>query len=87
MTYPPPPLVAPPPHSVVQTHLFIPKVPEPDRAAISACAKSGPKLGEHVQFFRMKRDRNKGFYSEKCQLEASIAMCFEWVGYRGAYTS
>ena len=29
----------------------------------------------------MKRDRDKGFYFEKCKLEASIALCFEWVGY------
>ena len=42
--------------------------------------KKGPKPGEHVQLFRMKRDRNKGFYSEKCQLEAFIALCFERVG-------
>ena len=28
----------------------------------------------------MKRDRNKGFYSQKCKLEASIALCFEWAG-------
>ena len=35
---------------------------------ISAHAKNkkGPKPREHVQLFRMKRDRNKGFYSEKC---------------------
>ena len=42
--------------SVVPSNLFVPKVPEPDRAATSAS----------VQLFRMKRDRNKGFYSEKC---------------------
>ena len=29
----------------------------------------------------MKRDRNEGFYSERCQLEASISLCFEWAGY------
>ena len=23
----------------------------------------------------------KGFYSEKCSVEASIALCFEWAGY------
>ena len=28
--------------------------------------KKGPKPGEHVQLFRMKRDHNKGFYSHKC---------------------
>ena len=39
-----------------------------------------PQPGEHVQLFRMKRDRNKGFYSEKCDLEASIALCFAWAG-------
>ena len=26
----------------------------------------------------MKRDRNKGFYAEKCELEASITLYFEW---------
>ena len=33
----------------------------------SACAKNkkGPKPWEHVQLFRMKRDHNTGFYSEK----------------------
>ena len=36
------------------------------RAATSACSKEGPKPGEHVPFFRMKKDRNKGFSSEKC---------------------
>ena len=43
--------------------LSVPKVPEPDRAANSACAKNkkGPKPGEHVQLFRVK-----GFYSQKC---------------------
>ena len=41
----------------------VPKVPKPDQAAISACAKNkeGPKPGEHVQLFCMERDRNKGF--------------------------
>ena len=28
--------------------------------------QEGPKPGEHIQLFRMKRDHNKGFYSEKC---------------------
>ena len=42
--------------------------------------KKGPKPGEHVQLLRMKRDHNKGFRSEKCYLEASIALCFEWAG-------
>ena len=51
--------------STTASNLSIPKVPEPDVAAISACAKSSPKPGEHVQFFKMKRDRNKGFCSEK----------------------
>ena len=58
------------------------KVPEPDQAATSSRAKNkeGPKPGEHVQLFRMERDRNKGFYSKKRQLEASIALYFEWAG-------
>ena len=44
----------------------VPKVPKPDQAAISARAKNkeGPKPRDHVQLFRMERDRNKGFYSE-----------------------
>ena len=42
-----------------------PKVPEPDQAATSACAKKGPKPGEHVQIFCMKWDHNMGFYSQK----------------------
>ena len=29
----------------------------------------------------MKQDHSKGFYSEKCYLEASLALCFEWAGY------
>ena len=51
--------------SVVPSNLSIPKVPEPDWVATSARAKNkkGPKPGEHVQLFRMKRNRNKGFYS------------------------
>ena len=54
--------------SAVPSNLSIPKVPEPDRAATAARAKNkkGPKPGEHFQLFRMKRDRNKGFYSGKC---------------------
>ena len=58
----------------------VPKVPKPDQTAFSACAKNneGPKPGEHVQLFRMERDRNKGFYTEKCSLQASIALYFEW---------
>ena len=52
--------------SAVPSNLSIPKVLEQDVAAISACAKSGPKSGDHVQLFRTKRDCNKGFYSEKC---------------------
>ena len=49
----------------------VPKVPKPHQAATSACTKNkeGPKPGEHVQPFRMERDHNKGFYSEKCKLE------------------
>ena len=66
--------------SVVASNPSIPKVPEPDWAATSARAKKGPKPGEHVQLFRMERG-NKGFYSEKCQLETSIALCFEWASY------
>ena len=34
--------------------------------ATSTRAKKSPKPGEHVQLFRMKRDRNNGFYPEKC---------------------
>ena len=52
-------------HSAVPSNLSAPKVPELDRAATSACAKKGPKPGEHVQLFRLKRGHNKGFYSEK----------------------
>ena len=63
--------------SVVPSNLSVPKVPEPDRAATSARAKKGLKPGEHVRLFHMTRDHNKGFY---CQLEASIALCFEWAG-------
>ena len=64
----------------VPSNLSTPKVPEPDQAATSACAKKGLKPREHVQLFRMKQDCNKGFYSEKISLEASIASCFEWTG-------
>ena len=28
--------------------------------------KNGPKPGEHVQIFHMKRDNSKSFYFEKC---------------------
>ena len=54
--------------SAIPSNLSVPKVPETDQAATSAGAenKKGPKPGEHVQIFRMKRDRNKGFQSEKC---------------------
>ena len=47
----------------VPSNLSLPKVP-----AISARAKNekGPKPGEHVPLLHMKRDHNKGFYSEKC---------------------
>ena len=68
--------------SAVPSYLSVPKVLEPDQAATSARAKNkkGPKLEEHVQLFHMKRDRNKGFYSEKFKLEASISLCFESAG-------
>ena len=48
--------------------MSVPTVPKPGQAASSACAKNneGPKPGEHVQRFRMKPDRNKGSYTEKC---------------------
>ena len=54
--------------SAVPSNLSVLKVPELDWAATSARAKNkkGPKPGEHVQLFRMKWDRNQGFYSEKC---------------------
>ena len=52
--------------SAVPSNLSVPKVSDSDGAATSARAKKSPKPGEHVQLFRMKRDRNKGFYSEKC---------------------
>ena len=51
--------------SAVPSNLFVPKVSNSDRAATSAHAKKSPKPPEHVQLFRIKRDRNKGFYSEK----------------------
>ena len=53
--------------SAIPSNLSVLKVPEPDQAATSAGAnnKKGPKPKEHVQLFRMKRDRNKGFHSEK----------------------
>ena len=62
--------------------MSVPKVPKPDQAATSACAKNkeGPKPGEHIQLFHMERGRNKGFYTEQCQLEASIDLYFEWAG-------
>ena len=52
--------------SAVPSNLSVPKVSNSDGAATSARAKESPKPGEHAQLFRMKRDRNKGFYSEKC---------------------
>ena len=52
--------------SAVPSNLSVPKVSDSDGAATSARAKKSPQPGEHVQLFRMKRDRNKGFYSEKC---------------------
>ena len=66
--------------SAVPSNLSVPKVSDSDRAATSAHAKKSPKPGEYIQLFRMKRDRNKGFYSEKCLVEVSIALCFEWAG-------
>ena len=58
--------------------LSVPKAPELDQAATSARArnKTGPKPGLHGQLFCMK-----GFYSQKCQLQASVALCVEWAGY------
>ena len=50
----------------VPSNLSVPKVSDLDGAATSARAKKSTKPPEHVQLFRMKRDRNKGFYSEKC---------------------
>ena len=52
--------------NAVPSNLSVPKVSDSDRAATYAGAKKSPKPGEHVPLFRMKRDRNKGFYSEKC---------------------
>ena len=52
--------------SAVPSNLSVREVPELDRAATSVRAKKGPKPREHVQLFCMKRDHNKGFYSEKC---------------------
>ena len=53
-----------------QSNLSLPKVPELDRAATSACAmnKKGLKPREHVQCsaFPHEAGRNKGFYCEKC---------------------
>ena len=50
--------------SAIPSNLSVPKVPEPDQAATSAHAKKASRV--RVQLFGMKRDRNKGFYSEKC---------------------
>ena len=68
--------------------LSVPKVPEPDWVATSACAKNkrGPKPGEHVQLFRMK-----SFYSQKCSLEAclvhaSVCIC-RTIFLTGAYNN
>ena len=52
--------------SAVPSNLSVPKASDPDRAATFARAKKSPKPPEHVQVFRMKRDRNKGCYCEKC---------------------
>ena len=45
--------------------MSVPKVPKLHQAATSARTNNqeGPKPGEHVQLFRM--ERNKGFYSKK----------------------
>ena len=51
---------------VVPSNLSVSKVSDLDRAATATRGKKSPKPGEHVQLFRMKRDCNKGFYSEKC---------------------
>ena len=62
-------LLAPGPEVLYKRYpVSVPKVPKPDQAATSACAKNkeGPKPREHVQLFCMERDRNKGFYSENC---------------------
>ena len=42
--------------------------------------QEGPLAQGACSTFRMKRVHNKGFYSEQCELEASIALCFEWTG-------
>ena len=52
--------------SAIPSNPSVPKVSDSDRVATSTRAKNSPKPGEHVQLFRTKRDRNKGFYSEKC---------------------
>ena len=57
-----------------------PQVAGAGSAATFACAKKSPRPREHVQLFRMKQDRSKGFYSEKCEVEVSIMLCFEWDG-------
>ena len=38
-------------NSAVPSNLSVPKVPELDWAATAACAKKGPKPGEHVLIF------------------------------------
>ena len=50
--------------SGVLSNLSVPKVPELDQVPLLPV--KGPKPREHDQLFCMKRDRNKGFYSEKC---------------------
>ena len=62
--------------------MSFPKVPKPDQAATSACAKNkeGPKPGGHVQLFRMERGCNKGFYSEKRQF-GGLHRCVIWMGW------
>ena len=39
-------------------------------------------MGEHVQLFKMSKDRKNDFYSKKrFDLEPLICLCFVWVGY------
>ena len=60
--------------SAVPSNLSVPKVSDSDRAATSVHAKKSPEPGEHVQLFRMKRDRTKGFYSEKWKSPSHCAL-------------
>ena len=56
--------------STIPTHLSVPKVALEDVTSTSAAGKKASKPGEHVQLFRMKRDRKKGFYLDKWSFEA-----------------